>query len=281
MLNPSVVCLNSNYREIYNRDPASWPSHQTFRYSGSTSTTSLRPHIVRMHRDLYLRIYKAKGWTILPGLASQVQSQAAKEASASRDTRPHGRVEFSGQKFHQHLLNFIIADDQVRDTCMLSCPLYSCKRQSLNIVECPEFRQLLLLLRSDLKDSDIPRRTKLRELLLQAWKDYFQVLHSSFVACLPPLLCSLFSFYLIQAAVGHISFTMDLWTDQLRRPYLAMTAHWIAEVEDSTLQLKSALIAFHRMRENHTGKKLAKTVVHLLDRAGVTVKVRHLRSYSD
>jgi hypothetical protein len=60
-----------------------------------------------------------------------------------------------------------------------------------------------------------------------------------------------------------------------------MTAHWIAEAEDSTLQLKSALIAFHRMRQNHSGKKLARTVVYLLDRAGVTVKVRHFRFSSD
>jgi hypothetical protein len=35
--------------------------------------------------------------------------------------------------------------------------------QSLNIIECKEFRKLLLLLRQDLKDSDIPHRTKIRE----------------------------------------------------------------------------------------------------------------------
>ena len=164
---------------------------------------------------------------------------------------------------------------------MFSCPLYSCKHQSLNIVECPEFRKLLLLLRSDLKDSDIPHRTKLRELLLQAWKGYFQILRSDFAACFPPPSTVFLLIFLIQAAKGRVSFTIDLWSDQLQRPYLAMTAHWIAEAEDSTLLLKSALIAFHRMRQNHSGNKLAKTVVHLLDRAEVTVKVPHLRSSSD
>ncbi|KIJ21095.1 hypothetical protein PAXINDRAFT_6876 [Paxillus involutus ATCC 200175] len=34
---------------------------------------------------------------------------------------------------------------------------------SLNVIECPEFWQLLLLLRQDLHDSQIPHRTKLRK----------------------------------------------------------------------------------------------------------------------
>jgi hypothetical protein len=54
-----------------------------------------------------------------------------------------------------------------------------------------------------------------------------------------------------------------------------MTTHWIAEAKGtSTLQFKSALIAFHRLRQNHSGKTIARTIVHLLDRAEVTVKVR-------
>jgi hypothetical protein len=75
--------------------------------------------------------------------------------------------------------------------------------------------------------------------------------------------------------VGRVSFTLDVWSDQNFRSHLAMTTHWIAEVEGaSTLQLKSALIAFHQLRENHSGKTIARTVVHLLDRAEVTLKVR-------
>lgn len=79
---------------------------------------------------------------------------------------------------------------------------------------------------------------------------------------------------LAQNAVGRISFTTDVWSDQNRQPYLAMTAHWISKSEgSSSLQLKAALIAFHRLRGRHDGMTLAKTVVELLDRAGVTVKV--------
>jgi hypothetical protein len=78
---------------------------------------------------------------------------------------------------------------------------------------------------------------------------------------------------LAQNAAGRISCTTDVWSDQNRRPYLAVTAHWIAKSEGSSLQLKASLIAFHRLRGSHDGKTLAKTVVELLDRAGITVKV--------
>jgi hypothetical protein len=56
-----------------------------------------------------------------------------------------------------------------------------------------------------------------------------------------------------------------------------MTAHWVAKVEGtSSLELKTALIAFHRLRGRHDGKTLAETVLRLLDRAQITVKVRLL-----
>ena len=77
--------------------------------------------------------------------------------------------------------------------------------------------------------------------------------------------------------MGQVSITADAWSDQNRRPFLAMTAHWIAKVEGtSALQLKTALIAFHRLRGRHDGKTLAKTVLKLLDRAEITLKVRLL-----
>jgi hypothetical protein len=79
---------------------------------------------------------------------------------------------------------------------------------------------------------------------------------------------------LAQNAAGRISFTTDIWSDQNRQPYLAVTAHWISKSEgSSSLQLKAALIAFHRLRGSHDGKTLAKTIVELLDRADITVQV--------
>ena len=82
--------------------------------------------------------------------------------------------------------------------------------------------------------------------------------------------------------MGRVSITADTWSDQSYKSYLAVTAHWVAEVEGtSSLQLKTALIAFHRLREGHTGRSLAKTMMYLLDRAGITLKVRKRHSSGD
>lgn len=56
-------------------------------------------------------------------------------------------------------------------------PTFSTSK-SLNLVECYEFRELLLLLRPSLTEANIPRQTKLRELIIHVWKEYFQVLKS-------------------------------------------------------------------------------------------------------
>ena len=67
--------------------------------------------------------------------------------------------------------------------------------KSLNIVECPKFRKLLLFLRSDLRESFIPHRTKLRKLVIQAWRQHFQVLRCELAVRLPQLLSHLFTFF--------------------------------------------------------------------------------------
>jgi hypothetical protein len=60
-----------------------------------------------------------------------------------------------------------------------------------------------------------------------------------------------------------------------------MTAHWVARVEGTTaLQLKTALIAFHNLCGKHDGKTLAETIVKLLDRAQITVKLCFMQQQS-
>ncbi|KAH7903782.1 hypothetical protein BJ138DRAFT_987404, partial [Hygrophoropsis aurantiaca] len=63
----------------------------------------------------------------------------------------------------------------------------------------------------DLRNSDIPHRTKLRELILDAWRKYFTALKRD-----------------LANAAGRVSFTTDIWSDDNLRPFLAMTAHWIS-----------------------------------------------------
>lgn len=77
--------------------------------------------------------------------------------------------------------------------------------------------------------------------------------------------------------MGQVSLTADIWTDQCSRSFLALTAHWIAKVEKTTsLEYKTALVAFHRLPGKHDGSAIAEAVIKLLDRAHITVKVRLL-----
>ena len=57
--------------------------------------------------------------------------------------------------------------------------------QSLSVMGCPKFRVLLLLLQPHLKDSLIPHRTKIHQLILQAWRRYFINLYVDLVVCFP------------------------------------------------------------------------------------------------
>ena len=75
--------------------------------------------------------------------------------------------------------------------------------------------------------------------------------------------------------MGQVSFTMDIWSNQNRQPFLAKTAHWIAKHGDTdTLVLRAVLIAFHCLSGRHDGMSLTDTVLCLLNRAGVTTKVQ-------
>src|SRR5258708_8054336 len=81
--------------------------------------------------------------------------------------------------------------------------------------------------------------------------------------------------------MGQVSFTMDIWSDQNLQSYLAMTAHWIARVEQTNgLKLRTVLITFHCLTGRHDRKLLAKIVLHLLDRAGITSKVHSVTALS-
>jgi hypothetical protein len=63
--------------------------------------------------------------------------------------------------------------------------------------------------------------------------------------------------------------------------YLALTSHWIAtDKVTGRLALKAALIGFHRLKNKHSGHNIARAIQYLLDRAGVTLKVRISRYIS-
>jgi hypothetical protein len=85
-----------------------------YEYSLKTSNTSLRPHIERHHRELYMTLAKENRWQImLPGLLLDAHSQAAGAAAVaamSEDDRPDT---FNEHTFCERLVKFIVINDQV------------------------------------------------------------------------------------------------------------------------------------------------------------------------
>ncbi|KAI6103768.1 hypothetical protein EDD16DRAFT_1519558 [Pisolithus croceorrhizus] len=128
-----------------------------------------------------------------------------------------GLPPFSISALHHYLVRFIMADNQ-----------------SLNIIEFPEFCELILLLHQDLRNSDIPHHTK-----LYALREYFTILKRDMV---------------ISNAEGKVSVTFDYWTDENSCLFLVVIAHWIGKGSGlGMLQLKAGLVAFHYIPGSHTG----------------------------
>jgi hypothetical protein len=95
---------------MHDAEPSTWPSNRRYVYSKTTSTTSLRPHIEKYHLEQFKQLAKEHGWKILlPGLASQARSEAIVGAQQGRPDN----LNFNESTFHDCLINFIVANDQV------------------------------------------------------------------------------------------------------------------------------------------------------------------------
>lgn len=73
---------------------------------------------------------------------------------------------------------------------------------------------------------------------------------------------------------------MDLWTDINMKAYMAVTAHWLQQVSlqqserlQSKLHLRSDLIGFVHVPGSHTGERLAKVFLYIIDRLNISKKV--------
>ncbi|KAJ7593600.1 hypothetical protein C8J56DRAFT_1160450 [Mycena floridula] len=117
--------------KICRDDPPTGKGRLTWQYAASMSTGILRSHMERLHVDKYEEHCQQNG--LQPSL-SRHKNPATEAPGVPRDNTP-----FSIAGLHERLVQFIVADDQ-----------------SLNVVECPEFRDLIFFLQQDLKDTDLP-----------------------------------------------------------------------------------------------------------------------------
>ena len=80
--------------------------------------------------------------------------------------------------------------------------------------------------------------------------------------------------------MGKISCTTDAWSDPNQISFMAVTAHWIQAVEETTptgvikkLHLRADLIGFHKIPGCHSGDHLAHCFLFVTDRIKITSKV--------
>ena len=63
---------------------------------------------------------------------------------------------------------------QLPSECRLAYTFF----QSLNVVESPELRRIFLMLREELCDSDIPHRSRMRDCVMEVYKEHLAMLES-------------------------------------------------------------------------------------------------------
>jgi hypothetical protein len=152
--------------------------------------------------------------------------------------------------------------------------------QSINVIESPRLRKLFLLLREELKDSDIPGRTTIRKHIEKTYQDHLKQLEEDMTVCMLASSDIDTNLIMLQNSVGKISFTTDNWSDPNRASFMAVTAHWIEAIDEMTtsgvhkkLQLRADLIGFHKIPGRHTGEHLAHCFLFITDRIKITPKV--------
>ncbi|KAF7328561.1 HAT family dimerization domain-containing protein [Mycena venus] len=212
------------------------PHIGTYKFSTNTSTGILRRHLYEHHVDAWV-----EGCDRL-----KIQIKAKEAASTSTSEPGKKREQFSQEAFVNAIVEWIVGDDQ-----------------SINVVENEQLRNIFLMLRSELKDSDIPHRTKIRKRIIEVWDEHLAHLESE-----------------MATAIGKISTTMDLWTDRQKIPFMAVTAHWLEATLIDTpagpqyiLTLRTDLIGFLRVPGHHDGEHLATAFLHIIDRIDIASRL--------
>jgi len=98
-------------RPHFDADPIAFTqAKKKYVYSTTTGTSSLRYHLHKFHHDEYKRLCNEKGWiNQLPG----AQRKGAGNPESAPGLQAQSRTPFSQKGFLDHLVNFIVADDQV------------------------------------------------------------------------------------------------------------------------------------------------------------------------
>jgi hypothetical protein len=87
--------------------------------------------------------------------------------------------------------------------------------------------------------------------------------------------------------MGKVSFTMDIWTDLDKKPYMAVTAHWLEQASlqmsgrlQQKINLRTDLIGFVHIPGSHTGERLAEVFLWILKRFKFTENGNKVKNFN-
>ncbi|CAE6498419.1 unnamed protein product, partial [Rhizoctonia solani] len=191
--------------------------------NGDGLTTRICEHLDNHHHDEYRDKCQQEGVTI-PSLGL-----------TSADNTSN--LVFSPRLLAEYLAQWAALDDQ-----------------AMSVVERHEFRRILLLCSRapNLRDSDIPHRTKLTTVTTELYKaEMIRIKHE------------------LNKALGFVSVTSDLWSDEKLHSFMAVTVHYINSLGD----LSEHLLAFRQIKGRHTGENVGHVLYSVFEDANLTDKV--------
>ncbi|KAK7025814.1 hypothetical protein R3P38DRAFT_2529700 [Favolaschia claudopus] len=194
---------------------------QTWQNAQGGVTSNIRPHLEDEHADIYK-----------PAI-SRLNLKHGSAYSAAPEP-------YSKDAWVDRLIRWIVADDQ-----------------SLNVVDCEEFREFVLFGRTPEHDEDLPHRTALTNKIIAQYHDVYEKI-------IEDIKVNSFS---------RLHLTGDMWSDGDLASFLALSGHWMARDENGNLVIKNRLLVFRVVEGKHDGKSLAKLVFDIFKKAGL---LKHL-----
>jgi len=102
LLIPDLIIFNREAQEL---DPEKFPSNIRWQYEHTTGTGGLRKHIKNLHLELYRDLCNEHN--------IQPSEAIVENTSKVGPMLPTSREPFNQENFLCHIVNFIVADDQV------------------------------------------------------------------------------------------------------------------------------------------------------------------------
>lgn len=228
-------------------------------------------------------IQKCRELQITPDQRALPKQETEKpEAQTSLDgfveTTPN--VKWSRQGLLEHILDFVVSDDQVS---IVYDSLYPAVSQLF-------FSHSVSSRRHHFDDSCSinvqPRRSRIfpiepsfgrRSSRSQKWPCSVLRRNLQYVSSFDH---NPFCLTFFKNVPSRVSITFDAWTSKAYDPYLAITAHYIDAPSDQPLEweLKSKLLGFEELQGSHTGANVAVKIIEVLDQYDIRDKASFMFS---